>query len=248
MPKANRKYYVNYINNMRRLRNHKRKRYGRYRKSRVPRGITSKTGSLTCFQYSSRLELIPSTAAAGGSFQAFSETFALADINVANLNAFTRLFKFWRIKGVKVTLTPKYIGNTNAPAGEVQPQLQIAGQMMTSITLDSNQLPPTTPVWANIDQAEEAGNLRKKYLSVQTGNRAQMVIKFKPRLNQWVRTDPASAVNATVALGQRGSWLSTGTSDTNYQGLRWAYEVNNPHTGFTIEVRKLYIFEFKGVN
>ncbi len=61
-------------------------------------------------------------------------------------------------------------------------------------------------------------------------------------------TDPASAVNATVALGQRGSWLSTGTSDTNYQGLRWAYEVNNPHTGFTIEVRKSYIFEFKGVN
>lgn len=218
----------------------RRRRRGRKLYKRPSRS----TGYLACIQKYSRTEPIASSGA--GSFSAFQEVYSLDQVATANLTAFIRLFKFWKISKVVHTFIPRYIGDQGAPAGEPQPQLLIGGNFMSAITLDSNQLAPTTPVWTNIDQAEESGNLKKKYLSPQTGNRAVAYVALRPRTNNWIRTD-ASSLNSTVSLGNKG-WISTGTPGTQMYGLRWAYELLQPHPGFTIEIRTKMYFEFKGLN
>ncbi len=221
----------------------KRKPYRRRRyKRRVPRTVSRPTGYLACVQKFSRTEVVPASAL--GSFTVAQEVYTLDQVPVANLTSFRRLFKFWKISKVEHTFIPKYIGagsNTDQ-----QPQLLIAGNFMSAITLDSNQLSPTTAYWANVDEAEESGNLKKKYLAPMTGGRAVAKVSLVPRVNNWIRTDAAST-NSTVALGAK-QWLSTGTPGTQYYGLRWAYEILQTHPGFTIEIRTKYHFEFKGVN
>ncbi len=222
----------------------RRHRYKRRRPQRAPRQTVS-TGHLACSQKFSRTEII--AASPGGSFSTSQEVYTLDQVPVANLTAFTRLWKFWKITKVEHTFIPKYIGDAGAPAGEPQPQLLIAGNFMSSITLDSNQLAPTTAPWANVDQAEESGNLRKRYLAVQTGKRAVAKVTLYPRLNNWIRTSADSTANKTVAIGAK-QWISTGSPATQYYGLRWAYELLQPHPGFTIEIRTKMFYEFKGLN
>ncbi len=215
-----------------------RKKYARYKKP------SRSTGFLSCIQKFSRVEPIASSGA--GSFTAAQELYSLDDVPTANLTAFQRLFKWWKITKIVHTFIPRYIGQTGAPAGEPQPQLLVGGNFMSSITLDSNQLQPTTPAWVNIDQAEESGNLRKKYLCPQTGKRAVAVVSLVPRTNNWIRTTAASN-NSTVALGAK-QWISTGTPGTQLYGLRWAYELLQPHPQISMEVRTKYYFQFKGLN
>ncbi len=218
-----------------------RRKKGRHKRYRTP---SRATGYLKCIQKFSRTEPIASSGA--GSFTTAQEVYSLDQVSTQNLTAFTRLFKFWKISKVVHCFIPRYIGDQGAPAGEPQPQLLIGGNFMSSITLDSNQLQPTTAAWTNIDQAEESGNLKKRYLCPQTGNRAAAYVSLIPRTNNWIRTDAAS-LNSTVALGKKG-WISTGTPGTQMYGLRWAYELLQPHPGFTMEVRTKMYFEFKGVN
>ncbi len=222
----------------------RRRRYRKRRTYRPKRSISRPTGFLACIQKFSRTEPIASSGA--GSFTSAQEVYSLDQVSTANLTAFTRLFKYWKISKVVHTFIPKYIGQTGAPAGETQPQMLVGGNFMSSITLDSNQLAPTTALWVNVDQAEESGNLKKKYLCPQTGNRAVAHVTLVPRTNNWIRTDAAS-LNSTVAIGAK-QWISTGTPGTQLFGLRWAYEILNPHPGLTMEVRTSMYFEFKGLN
>ncbi len=222
----------------------RRRRYrrrGPYR--RYP---TRSTGILKCIQSFSRVEPIAAQPLATGSFTSSQEVYSLDQVAVANQTAFTRLFKYWKIDKVVHTFIPKYIGDAGLASPDPQPQMLIGGNFMSSITLDSNQLSPTTPNWANIDQAEESGNLKKKFLSPQTGNRAVANVTLVPRTNNWIRTQ-ASSNNSTVAIGAK-QWISTGTPGTQLYGLRWAYEVLNQHPGFTMEIRTKMYFSFKGVN
>ncbi len=216
-----------------------------YRKKYRPgRRISTPTGFLSCIQKFSRVEPIASSGA--GSFTSAQEVYSLDQVPVANLTAFQRLFKWWKITKIVHTFIPRYIGQTGAPAGEPQPQLLVGGNFLSAITLDSNQLAPTTANWANIDQAEESGNLRKKYLCPQTGRRAVANVTLVPRTNNWIRT-AASSNNSTVALGAK-QWISTGTPGTQLYGLRWAYELLQPHPQISMEVRTKYYFQFKGLN
>ena len=224
------------------------RRYRRKRPAYRRRGISSKTGVLTCHQYSSKTMTIPSVSAGtAGQFQGFEETFRLVDVPLANQTAFQRLFKFWRIKGVKLTFSIRYLGNSLAPAGETNPLALMNGTFMSSITLDSNQLAPNTPVWPNVEVAEQAGNLKKRFLNLTNGS-GVAVVKLVPRLNNWIRSSPSEATNSVSALSTKGQWISTQSPSTNYMGLKWAYETLQPHSQFDIEVRKAYILEFKGVN
>jgi len=215
-----------------------RRKYRRYKKP------SRATGYLKCIQKFSRVEPIASSGA--GSFTAAQEVYSLDQVPTANLTAFTRLFKFWKISKIVHTFIPRYIGQTGAPAGEPQPQLLVGGNFMSSITLDSNQLQPTTAAWTNIDQAEESGNLKKRYLCPQTGGRAAAYVSLIPRTNNWIRTTAATN-NSTVTIGAK-SWISTGTPGTQLFGLRWAYELLQPHPQISMEVRTKYYFEFKGLN
>jgi len=218
-----------------------RKKRGRYRRNKQP---SRATGHLKCIQKFSRTEPIASSGA--GSFTSAQEVYTLDQVPTANLTAFRRLFKYWKIDKVVHTFIPRYIGNTGAPAGEPQPQLLVGGNFMSSITLDSNQLAPTTALWVNVDQAEESGNLKKKYLCPQTGQRAVAHVSLVPRTNNWIRTDAAS-LNSSVAIGAK-QWISTGTPGTQLYGLRWAYELLQPHPQITMEVRTKMYFSFKGLN
>jgi len=224
-------------------RNFRRYRRRRYRPRRR---ITRSTGELKCIQSFSRVEPIAAQPLATGSFTSSQEVYSLDQVAVANLTAFTRLFKYWKIDKVVHTFIPKYIGDAGLASPDPMPQMLIGGNFMSSITLDSNQLSPTTPNWANIDQAEESGNLKKKFLSPQTGNRAVAKVTLVPRTNNWIRTS-ASSNNSTVAIGAK-QWISTGTPGTQLYGLRWAYEILNQHPGLTMEVRTKLYFSFKGVN
>ncbi len=232
----------------RKIQRYYRKRRRRPRRRGVTRGVSNKTGILQCYQYASKTVTIPSVGAGvQGQFQGFEETYRLVDIPIANQTAFERLFKFWRLKGVKHTFTIRYLGNSLAPAGETNPLALMNGTFMSSITLDSNQFAPTTPVWPNVTVAEQAGNLKKKFLNLTNGS-ATAVVKLVPRLNNWVRSSPSEATNSVVALTTKGQWLSTQSPSTNYMGLKWAYETLQPHGQFDIEVRTSYCLEFKGVN
>ena len=222
-----------------RRRNYRRRGPNRYKPSRA-------TGILKCIQSFSRVEPISAQPLATGSFQAFQEVYSLDQVATANLTAFQRLFKYWKIDKVVHTFIPKYIGQAGLASPDPQPQMLIGGNFMSSITLDSNQLQPTTPAWNNVDDAEQSGNLKKKYLSPQTGNRAVAKIALIPRTNNWIRTT-ASSNNSTVAIGSK-QWISTGTPGTQLYGLRWAYEILNQHPGFTMEIRSKLYFSFKGVN
>ncbi len=224
------------------------RRYRKRRGGQMRKGISSKTGILKCYQYDSKTVTIPSVSAGtAGQFQGFEETFRLVDVPLANQTAFQRLFKFWRIKGVKMTFTIRYLGNSLAPAGEINPLALMNGTFMSSITLDSNQLSPNTPVWPNVETAEQAGNLKKKFLNLTNGS-ATAVVKLVPRLNNWIRASPSEATNSVAALSAPGQWISTQSPSTSYQGLKWAYETLQPHGQFDIEIRKTYYLEFKGVN
>ena len=213
-------------------------RKGPYRKP------TRSTGILKCIQSFSRTIGIPASIAPNGSFEADQEVYSLDQVSTQNLTAFTRLFKYWKIDRVVHTFIPKYIGD--GTSADPQPQLLISGNFMSSITLDSNQLEPTTTKWANVDQAEESGNLKKKYLSPQTGKRATAVVSLVPRTNNWIRTSAANN-NSSVAIGAK-QWISTGTPGTQLFGLRWAYEILNPHQALEFEIRSKMYFSFKGVN
>jgi len=218
----------------------RRRRYGR----RPYRGISRSTGHLKCIQSFSRLEPIASQPLTTGTFTGAQEVYSLDQVATANLTAFQRLFKFWKIDKVVHTFIPKYIGDGGSQ--DPQPHMLIAGNFMSSITLDSNQLAPTTPVWATVNKAEESGNLKKKYLSPQTGNRAVAKVTLVPRTNNWIRT-AASSNNSTVAIGAK-QWISTQTPGTQLYGLRWGYEIVNAHPALEMEVRTKMYFSFKGVN
>ena len=222
------------------------RRFRKYRRKPWARQKRPSTGSLVCYQKYSKLEPIPSVAVGtAGAFTGGQLTFSLSDL-VGNVGNYTRLFKYWKIMGVKVTFTPRYLGDFTGPTGDPNPALLISGNMMTAITLDSNQLAPTTANWTTIEQAEESSNLKKRFLSVQTGGRTTHVVKFKPRLNNWIRVNPSSNNNA-VALANPRSWVSTGTPGVTYQGLKWGYETNQPHPQFDLEIRVSMLLAFKGV-
>lgn len=200
---------------------------------------------LTTIQKTSTVVPIPASNVP--TFEGGTLVFRLSDA-ILNVGNFTRLFKFYRLLGVKVTFVPLYRGFTGAPAGEPQPQLLIQGNMMTSITRDSNDL-TAGGVWTQVDQAEQCSNLKKRFLSQQTGGRSTHVVAFKPKLNNWVRTTVASASNATVTIAKGNPWISTGTPGQEYFGLKWGWEIqSNGHPSHDLEVRVSYIWQFKGVN
>lgn len=221
----------------------------RYRKRRYHRkpgkSISSKTGILTCYQNSSEEIPIPSSAFA--SFTAGQLIFRLNNLDPTQYGNFTRLFKFYRILGVKVTFVPQYIGQTGAPAGEPQPQMLCAGNLGTSITLDSNLMSPVTPVWPDLPTAEACGNLKRKWLIPQTAGKSTKVVKFVPRMNNWVRTSASSSTNATATIAKKHQWVSSQTTGQEYFGLRYYWEQPFANPGMTLEIRTQYLLQFKGV-
>lgn len=218
--------------------------FRRYRrKRRIPRH-PSTDPVLTVTQKDSFIRAIPSSTTP--TFEAGQIIFKLDNLDPAQYGNYTRLFKFYRLLGVKVTFVPQYIGSGTST--DPQPQLLTAGTIGTSITRDSNALAPISPVWANVVQAEGCSNLVKRYLSPQTGGRSTHVVKMKPSLNNWVRTTVNSATGNTVTIQKGRPWISTGTPGQEYYGLRWFWETQaNNHPAMDLEVRISYIFQFKGV-
>lgn len=217
--------------------------YKRYKRNKKANPKKAMNPVLTTIQKTS--SLVPIASSTVPAFEGGTLVFRLSD-SILNVGNFTRLFKFYRLLGVKVTFIPLYRGFTGAPAGETQPQMLIAGNMMTSITRDSNDLTATS-VWTQVDQAEQVSNLRKKYLSPQTGNRSVHVVKFRPKLNNWVRTQ-AGSNNSTVTIAKGNPWISTQTPGQEYFGLKWGWELqSNGFPAHDIEIRVSYIWQFKGV-
>lgn len=224
---------------------YRRRRRRVYRKRRAFKRYKSISNpTLTTIQKFSRLQNIPAGTGLP-TFETGQEIFSLSDA-ISNVGNFTRLFRLWRLIGVKVTFCPQYTGNGGST--DPQPQLLTAGTIMTAITRDSNKLAPITAPWSVVDQAEQESNLVKRYLSPQTGGRSTHVVKFKPSLNNWVRTTVGSATNSTVTIAKGNPWISTQTPGQEYFGLKWAFENETlTHPSFNMEIRYSMIFQFKGV-
>lgn len=218
--------------------------FRRYRKNKYRRRKSVTNPTLTVCQKTSEIVAIP--AATTPTFESGQLIFRLSNLDPTQYGNYTRLFKFFRLKSVMVKFVPQYLGAGTST--DPQPQLLIAGNLGTSITRDSNLMDPITPVWSSVAQAEGCSNLRKKYLCPQTGGRATETVKFKPVLNNWVRTTVASATGNTVTIAKGNPWISTGTPGQEYYGLRWFWESQSAsHPALDLEIRVSYIWEFKGV-
>lgn len=220
--------------------------YRRYRKRRprIGRYMNSRNPTLTVTQKTSDIVAIPSSTVP--SFESGQLIFKLNNLDATQYGNYTRLFKFYRLLGVKVTFVPQYIGAGTST--DPMPQLLIAGTIGTSVTRDSNLFTPITPEWPSVATAEACSNLQKRYLAPGTGGRATHTVKMKPVLNNWVRTTTTSATNNTVTIAQGRPWISTQTPGQEYYGLRWFWETQaGPHPALDMEIRVSYIFQFKGV-
>ncbi len=122
-----------------------------------------------------------------------------------------------------------------------------AGNLGTSITLDSNLMSPVTPVWPDLPTAEACGNLKRKWLIPQTAGKSTKVVKFVPRMNNWVRTSASSSTNATATIAKKHQWVSSQTTGQEYFGLRYYWEQPFANPGMTLEIRTQYLLQFKGV-
>ena len=234
----------------RRRRTYRRRAPYRRRRTRVPRNSLKVTSGYSKFyQKFSYTEPIPAQPLSAGSFTAWDQKFSLADIPVANLTAIQRLYRFWRIAQVRITFAPSYIGYdiaSSVPTGEQNALALIAGNMMTAIEYDSNQMTPTTPVWPNEDAANEHSNLRKRWLAPQTGGRTTHVVKFRPKANNGIRS-LASSTTASYTMYPISPWVSTASPSTELYGLKMAYQVLNSHPAFDMQIKCQYLIEVRGV-
>lgn len=213
--------------------------FRRYRRKKaLGSKVSAKTGILTCYQYADEVIDIGNTTA--GTWTGANLSFALSDVNDLNEAAFQRLFKWYRVLGVKLTFRIIYAGGSTTDTATGTLGLT-SGTMYTSICLDVNDL--NSNVWSSEEDAECESNLSKKYLSLTSGGRATKVVKLRPRLNQLVYT----GTSGVVTLGRKGAWISTDSPGCTYTGLKYGLEIPNPHPDMKLKIHKSYLLQFKGV-
>lgn len=228
-----------YRNRKRRAARRIQRHFRRYRK-RKARGstVSSKTGILTCYQYSNTEQDLAAVTA--GSWTAANVSFDLSSCNSLNVQAFQRLFKWYRILGIKLTFRIAYNGGSTTDTATGTLGLT-SGTLYTSKCFDINDL--NAGSWSSQEDAECESNMSKKYLSLTSGGRATKVVKLRPRLNQLVYT----GTSGVVTLGQKGSWISTDSPSCTYTGLKYGLEIPNPHPDMKLLVHYSYLLQFKGV-
>lgn len=154
--------------------------------------------------------------------------------------AFQRLFKWYRMLGVKMTFRLVYDGGSTTDTATGTLGLT-SGTVYTSKCFDVNDL--NSGSWAGQEDAEAESNMSKKYLSLTSGGRATKVVKLRPRLNQLVYT----GTSGVVTLGRKGAWISTDSPSCTYTGLKYGLEIPNPHPDMKLIVHYSYLLQFKGV-
>lgn len=214
----------------------RRRRRGRY-KARGSQ-VSAKTGILTCYQHCNTEQVLSSTTA--GSWTASNVTFSLSNVNALNVQAFQRLFKWFRILGVKATFRVCYSGGSTTDTATGTLGLT-AGTVYTSKCFDVNDL--NAGSWSSQEDAECESNMSKKYINLTSGGRATKVVKLRPRLNQLVYT----GTSGVVTLGNKGSWISTDSPSCTYTGMKYGLEIPNPHPDMKLLVHYSYLLQFKGV-
>lgn len=215
------------------------KRRGRkYKKTARGSKVSAKTGILTCYQHCNTEQVLSSTTA--GSWTASNVTFSLSNVNALNVQAFARLFKWYRILGVKATFRVAYSGGSTTDTATGTLGLT-SGTMYTSKCFDVNDINAST--WSSQEDAECESNMSKKYISLISGGRATKVVKLRPRLNQLVYT----GTSGVVTLGNKGSWISTDSPSCTYTGLKYGLEIPNAHPDMKLITHYSYILQFKGV-
>lgn len=215
------------------------KRRGRvYKKKARGSKVSAKTGILTCYQHCNTEQVLASTTA--GSWTASNVTFALSNVNSLNVQAFQRLFKWFRILGVKATFRVAYSGGSTTDTATGTLGLT-SGTLYTSKCFDVNDI--NAGSWSSQEDAECESNMSKKYINLMSGGRATKVVKLRPRLNQLVYT----GTSGVVTLGNKGSWISTDSPSCTYTGMKYGLEIPNAHPDMKLIVHYSYILQFKGV-
>lgn len=210
----------------------------RYRKKARGSHVSAKTGILTCYQHSNTEQSIPASVA--GSWTASNVTFSLSQCNPLNVQAMQRLFKWYRILGIKMTFRIVYSGGSTTDTATGTLGLA-SGTLYTSKCFDVNDI--NAGPWTAETDAECESNMSKKYISLTSGGRATKVVKLRPRLNQLVYTGGSGV----VTLGNKGSWISTDSPSCVYTGIKYGLEIPNAAPDMKLLVHYSYLLQFKGV-
>lgn len=232
-----------------------RRRRTTYRKKRRTKRRTSlklyrsptstKVGYLRCFQ----MVQLPATVlpeTQNPSWQARAITFSLDQIPAANLNAFVRLFRMYRIKSAKVFFKP--VQTDPAPAGAVVTYNGMACSFYSSIIPNGEQM---LNIWPSQDVAQQVSNVKLRYFgNTLTRNKPIYTRKLIPRVNDMIYTQVgANPVVPIVGLPRSKNWLNVkgAIGNAEHYGLQCGWQWDQGHPGMEIQVSIQYELEFKGV-
>lgn len=197
----------------------------RSRKSRIPRGISYKTGFLKTQQKFFGSVTVPTILA--NSAQSLS--FSIATLpNIAELQ---RLFDQYRITGVKLQFV-----QTSNTSDTTNPGMVFA----TSVNLDGGAVP------TSFDQFLQRSNTKVTPWTSAGGNMAKRTVFLRPRYaNEIYRTGVSSA----TALGDPKSWLDMVYTDIPHYGLdiMWNNGTGSLNLAANVSVTWTYYLEFRKV-
>lgn len=216
------------------------RRFRRYRArkyARPTKQFSAKTGSLTCFQHTT--DTIPiSASAAASTFVAGTNSYSLSSLDLAQVNAFQRLFKWYRIKGIKQVFTPVFAPPVTAnPAWASQQSFT----MFSSKCRDSNDL---AVAWADQEEADNESNSRRSYVNMQSAYRPSVTIKMVPRTNDVIF---ASSGLTALTLNKPNQWISSDNPSVEHAGIKYAFLWEQPNEAMEIQVRTSFLLQFRGV-
>lgn len=219
------------------------KRYGRRRRTNTKRQYTRrKFGMTKSLNYKGvvfwkekyQIE-IPMVVQAGTNTFCGYQSFKLGDLN--NVANFQRMWDYYKITGVKVTVFPM---NASVPVVNASGLSQyVTPQLAMKVDYDAGA------VWQTWQQALES-SARVWQL---TGDRTRKLY-IKPRINQLAQETPttpgANVVNFSSSKVQ--NWVDTRFDDVEYHGIQIA--VHNPPNSSTdeadLQVLFTYYIAFKG--
>lgn len=216
------------------------RRFRRYRKKRMYRPrkqFSAKTGSLTCFQHTT--DTIPiSASSAPSTFVSGTNSYSLSSLDLPQVQAFQRLFKWYRIKGIKQVFTPVYAQTATATPAWASAQ---SFTMLSSKCRDSNDL---AVAWADQEEADSESNVRRSYLNMQSAYRPSTTIKMVPRTNDVIF---ASSGLTALTLNKPNQWISSDNPSVEHAGLKYGFLWEQPNEAMEIQVRTSFLLQFRGV-
>ncbi len=205
----------------------------RYRQSKPSILNYRKVGHLTVFQRWTDILTIPADATASDFFSR-SYDFALLDIDNAQITAWARVFKQYRLKHVKIEWMPVY---TNVAA---------AGDTVLSTVYSCTDIGPKTLIaWADENAAllTEGTKIKRLFGRYNSAKGSVHTHTLNPRLQTTIVTDGP----AIAGLAPTSTWIDFDNQNARYQGMQFGMQFDESHPELRYKVLYTFVIECRGV-